>query len=208
MNMGLEPFPAFSFFRFLSLARTKYEPCNIVHDQSVRPDLPCRARHPGTIGFGALILYTHLLSVAEYGIYVVGASIAGIISAIFFAWVRLSVARYQAKSPDLDLRAEAIVAYGGTVLVIACLTPVALLIVRPNIGFGVVAGSLLMSLSLTAFEISQEFRRAQLNSLRYLTIGLMRSDIGLAFGYAAIELGGGGLGLLVGIGASFLWRMS
>ena len=159
---------------------------------------------PAAIGFGALILYTHLLSVAEYGIYVVGASIAGIISAIFFAWVRLSVARYQAKSPDLDLRAEALVAYGGTVLVIACLTPVALLIVRPNISFGVVAGSLLMSLSLTAFEISQEFRRAQLDSLRYLTIGLIRSILGLAFGYAAIELGGGGLGLLVGIGASFL----
>ena len=78
---------------------------------------------PAIIGFGALILYTHLLSAAEYGIYVIGASIAGIISAVFFAWVRLSVARYQAKSPELDLRAEAIVAYGGTVVVIACLAP-------------------------------------------------------------------------------------
>lgn len=96
---------------------------------------------PAMIGFGALILYTHLLSAAEYGIYVIGASIAGIVSAVFFAWVRLSVARYQAKSPELDLRLEAIVAYGGTVLVIACLTPVVLFIIRPNIGFGIVAGS-------------------------------------------------------------------
>jgi O-antigen/teichoic acid export membrane protein len=159
---------------------------------------------PAMVGFVALILYTHLLSAAEYGTYVVGASIAGIISAVFFAWVRLSVARYQAKSPELDLRVEAIVAYGGTVLVIACLTPVALLIIRPNIGSGVVAGTLLLSLSLTAFEISQEFRRAQLNPIRYMTIGVTRGILGLAFGYAAIELGGGGLGLLVGIGASFL----
>src|SRR5271170_6341632 len=134
---------------------------------------------PAIIGFGALILYTHLLSAAEYGIYVIGASIAGVISAVFFAWVRLSVARYQAKSPELDLRAEAIVAYVGTVLVIACLTPVALLIARPSIGFGVVAGSLLLSLSLTAFEISQEFRRARLNPLRYMIIGVTRGILGL-----------------------------
>jgi len=159
---------------------------------------------PAMIGFVALILYTHLLSAAEYGIYVIGASIAGIVSAVFFAWVRLSVARYQAKSPELDLRLEAIVAYGGTVLVIACLTPVVLFIIRPNIGYGIVAGSLLLSLSFTAFEISQEFRRAQLNSLRYMTISVTRGILGLAFGYAAIEFGGGGLGLLVGIGASFL----
>ena len=159
---------------------------------------------PAIIGFGALILYTHLLSAAEYGIYVIGASIAGIISAVFFAWVRLSVARYQAKSPELDLRAEAIVAYGGTVVVIACLAPVAFLIIRPNIGFGIAAGCLLLSLSLTAFEISQEFRRAQLNSLRYMTIAVTRAVLGLAFGYAAIELGGGGLGLLFAIGTSFL----
>ena len=159
---------------------------------------------PAIIGFGALILYTHLLSAAEYGIYVIGASIAGIISAVFFAWVRLSVARYQAKSPELDLRAEAIVAYGGTVVVIACLAPVAFLIIRPNIGFGIAAGCLLLSLSLTAFEISQEFRRAQLNPLRYMTIAVTRAVLGLAFGYAAIELGGGGLGLLFAIGTSFL----
>jgi O-antigen/teichoic acid export membrane protein len=159
---------------------------------------------PAIIGFCALIIYTHLLSAAEYGIYVVGASIAGIISAVFFAWVRLSVARYQASSPELDLRAEAIVAYGGTVLVIACLTPVAILIARPNIGFGILAGSLLLSLSLTAFEISQEFRRAQLNPVRYTIVAMLRSVLGLALGYLAIELGGGGLGLLVAIGASFL----
>src|SRR5208282_3586536 len=156
------------------------------------------------IGFFALILYTHLLSPAEYGIYVIGMSMAGIIAAMFFAWVRLSVSRYQARSPELDLRAEAIVAYGATVVIIACLTPILLLIVRPNIGFGLVAGSLFLSLSLTAFEISQEFRRAQLNPLRFTIIAVTRSSLALTLGYVVIKLVGGGLGLLVAIGASFL----
>jgi O-antigen/teichoic acid export membrane protein len=159
---------------------------------------------PSIIGFLALILYTHLLSPAEYGIYVIGVGIAGIVSGMFFAWVRLSVARYQARSPDLDLRAEAVIAYGVTVVVLACLTPAALIIARPNIGFGVVAGSVFMSLAFTSFEISQEFKRAQLNPLRFTIIAVVRSILGLALGYAAIEFGGGGVGLLVAIGASFL----
>lgn len=159
---------------------------------------------PAIVGFFALILYTHLLSPAEYGVYVIGASIAGIVSAMCFSWICQSVARYQARSPDLDLRAEAIVGYGGTVAVIACLAPIVVLIIRPNIGVGVIAGSLFMSLSFTAFEISQEFKRAQFNPLRFMTVAVIRSVSALAMGYTAITLGGGGLGLLLAVGASFL----
>ncbi|MDR3422646.1 MAG: oligosaccharide flippase family protein [Xanthobacteraceae bacterium] len=159
---------------------------------------------PALVGFVALILYTHLLSPAEYGIYVIGSSIAAIVSAVFFAWVRQSVLRYQASFPKLDFRAEAIVAYGGTAALIACLTPIAVLIIRPGVGFGFLAGSIFLSLSYTAFEISQEFSRAQLNPLRFAAVSLTRSTLGLALGYFAIELGFGGLGLLIGIGASFL----
>lgn len=159
---------------------------------------------PAAIGFFALILYTHLLSPAEYGVYVVGASIAGIVGALFFTWVRLSVSRYQAASPELDLRPEAFVAYLGTMAVIACLTPLALVVVRPDIGFGLLAGSLFLSLATTTFEISQEFRRARLNPLRFTVVAVVRSVTALALGYFAIEIGGGGIGLLVAIGVSFL----
>ena len=159
---------------------------------------------PAAVGFLALILYTHLLSPAEYGIYVVGVSIAGIVSALFFTWVRLSVSRYQARSPHLDLRGEAAVAYGGTVTVIACLTPIAMLIIRPEIGFGFVAASLFLSLSSTAFEIGQEFKRARFNPVRFMIIAMTRSIAGLALGYIAIRLGTGGLGLIVAVGLSYL----
>ena len=61
-----------------------------------------------------------------------------------------------------------------------------------------------MSLSFTAFEISQEFKRAQFNPLRFMTVAVIRSVSALAMGYTAIKLGGGGLGLLLAVGASFL----
>jgi O-antigen/teichoic acid export membrane protein len=159
---------------------------------------------PAAVGFLALIIYTHLLSPAEYGLYVVGVSIAGIVSALFFTWVRLSVSRYQARSPDLDLRGEAAVAYGGTVAVIAAVTPVAMVMIRPDIGFGFVAASLFLSLCSTAFEIGQEFKRARFNPVRFMTIAMIRSVAGLTLGYVAIRLGTGGLGLLVAVGLSYL----
>jgi O-antigen/teichoic acid export membrane protein len=159
---------------------------------------------PAIIGFAALILYTHLLSPAEYGVYVVGASIAGVVSAVFFVWVRLSVSRYQARSPQLDLRAEAVVSYIASVVLVGCLTPAFVLLVRPQIGIGFVAATLLLSLSVNAFEIGQEFRRAQLNPLRFTSIAVLRSLLALSLGYAAVELGAGGLGLLTTMGVSYL----
>lgn len=159
---------------------------------------------PAFIGFLALIVYTHLLSPAEYGIYVIGAGIAGIISAVFFTWVRQSVSRYQSSAPHLDLRADAIVAYGATAVLIICLAPVAIFVTRPGVGLAVLAASVFMSLSLTAFEINQEFSRAQLNPLRFTIVAIIRSALALGLGYLAVTLGFGGLGLLVAIGLSFL----
>jgi len=159
---------------------------------------------PAIVGFFALILYTHLLSPAEYGVYVIGMSISSIVSAMFFTWIRLSVARYQARSPELDLRGDALVAYGMTVAVLACLVPVAILIARPSVSFGLLATSVFVSLSTTAFDISLEFKRAQLNPLRFAAIAVLRSLLSLTLGYIAIKLGGGGLGLLAAFGASFV----
>jgi O-antigen/teichoic acid export membrane protein len=159
---------------------------------------------PAFVGAIALIIFTHLLSPAEYGIYVIGSSIAGIISAMFFTWVRLSVARYQASSPGFDLRPEATIAYAMTVLALVCVAPLALFVVRPGVGLSILAGSVFLALSFSAFDITVEFKRAQLNPLRFTAITVLRSLLSLLLGYAAIKLGGGGLGLLLALGTSFL----
>jgi O-antigen/teichoic acid export membrane protein len=159
---------------------------------------------PAFIGAVALILFTHLLSPAEYGVYVIGSSIAGILSAMFFSWVRLSVARYQASSPGLDLRPEATIAYGMTALAVICLAPLAIFVVRPGVGLGVLAASVFFALAFSAFDITVEFKRAQLNPLRFTAITVLRSLLSLLLGYVAIKLGGGGLGLLLASGAGFL----
>ena len=57
---------------------------------------------PAAVGFFAVTAYTRLLTPAEYGVYVVGISLAGILGAIFFAWMIFlyawPLARKQARS--------------------------------------------------------------------------------------------------------------
>ena len=42
------------------------------------------------IGLLSAICFTRLLSPEEYGVYVVGLSTAGVVSAVLFTWVRVS----------------------------------------------------------------------------------------------------------------------
>ena len=80
---------------------------------------------PAAVGFFAVTAYTRLLTPAEYGVNVVGISLAGILGAIFFAWIKLSVSRYQAMSAEVDFRGTAMVAFGLTVAVLCAATAIA-----------------------------------------------------------------------------------
>ena len=82
---------------------------------------------PAAVGFFAVTAYTRLLTPAEYGVYVVGIGIAGILGAIFFAWIKLSVSRYQAMSAEVDFRGTAMVGFALTVLAMCTATPLVFL---------------------------------------------------------------------------------
>src|SRR5271168_901847 len=97
---------------------------------------------PAVIGFIAITVFTRLLSPTEYGVYVVGMGIAGIAGSVFFAWIRLSVLRYQATSSEVDFRGTAIVAYCATIVAMLCTVPVAVLLFGHDVNVYVLLGSL------------------------------------------------------------------
>src|SRR5437879_13306192 len=76
------------------------------------------------IGLLSAVVFTRLLSPEEYGVYVVGLSTAGIVSAMLFTWVRVSALRFQSEGGSVDVRATVLLAYFISVLA----APVALLI--------------------------------------------------------------------------------
>jgi O-antigen/teichoic acid export membrane protein len=162
---------------------------------------------PAAVGFFAITTYTRLLSPAEYGVYVVGLSIAGILGAIFFAWIRLSVSRYQAMSSEVDFRGTAMVAFALTVTVLCATAPLVFLFHR-DVSFELLLASMFVAITANAVDIGQEFERAKLRPYRFAAIAIARSLSSVGFGLLAIRLGWGGLGLLAAFGLGSLSGIS
>jgi O-antigen/teichoic acid export membrane protein len=123
------------------------------------------------IGLLSAVVFTRLLSPEEYGVYVVGLSTAGIVSALLFTWVRVAALRFQSEGGAVDVRKTIFVAY----LISALAAPVALLVA-----------------TLTT-SVSQELLKARLQSFAFMTASIIRACLAFALCLAAALLGGGGL---------------
>lgn len=158
---------------------------------------------PAAVGFFAVTAYTRFLSPAEYGFYVVGISLAGILGAIFFAWIKLSVSRYQAMSAEVDFRGTAMVAFALTAAVLCATTPLVFLF-RSDVSAELLLASMFVAIMANAVDVGQEFERAKLRPYRFAMISIVRSISSVGFGLAGIWLGWGGLGLLAAFGLGSL----
>lgn len=158
---------------------------------------------PAAVGFFAVTAYTRLLSPAEYGVYVVGISLAGILGAIFFAWIKLSVSRYQAMSAEVDFRGTAMVAFALTTAVLCATTPLVVLF-RSDVSVELLLASMFVAIMANAVDVGQEFERAKLRPYRFAAISIVRSVASVGFGLLGIWLGWGGIGLLAAFGLGSL----
>jgi O-antigen/teichoic acid export membrane protein len=158
---------------------------------------------PAAVGFFAVTAYTRLLSPAEYGVYVVGISLAGILGAIFFAWIKLSVSRYQAMSAEVDFRGTAMVAFALTAAVLCATTPLVVLF-RSDVSAELLLASMFVAIMANAVDVGQEFERAKLRPYRFAAISIVRSVASVGFGLLGIWLGWGGIGLLAAFGLGSL----
>lgn len=158
---------------------------------------------PAAVGFFAVTAYTRLLTPAEYGVYVIGLSLAGILGAIFFIWIKLSVSRYQAISPEVDFRGTAMVAFALTVAVLCATTPLVFLF-RSDVSVELLLASMFVAILVNAVDVGQEFERAKMRPYRFAAIAIVRSVSSVGFGLFGIWLGWGGIGLLAAFGLGSL----
>jgi O-antigen/teichoic acid export membrane protein len=153
-------------------------------------------------GFASVFLFTRLLAPAEYGVYVVGMSVGGILSALHFTWVRMSVIRYQSEHDNADVRLTAFFAY----LLSASILPVTLilLVYIANIPFPQASTAIVWALAWGFLELGQEILRARFMVMRFLQFIAVRSITAFVAGLIAIMSGGGGLGLLLSVSVAYL----
>lgn len=157
---------------------------------------------PAVLGFSAVVIFTRLLTPEEYGFYIVTMSFAGIINAILYAWVRLSILRYQSEGKAADVRITALAGY----VLSAALSPLVLLAFmfatqsQPQQLFL----ATLVALALGLFEFGQEILKARQEARAYLHASVLRSVLTFCLSLLLVYLGLGGAGLLLGIGSAYL----
>jgi O-antigen/teichoic acid export membrane protein len=147
------------------------------------------------LGLLSAMVFTRALSPSEYGVYVVGVSTAGIISAILFSWVRLSALRFQSEGGSVDVRATSLTAY----LMSVCAAPLALIAAALFGHFSLdrTAGAVVFAVGLGLFELGQELMKARSQTLWFMYASILRSVAAFGFCLAAVSFGGGGLGQLI-----------
>jgi O-antigen/teichoic acid export membrane protein len=153
------------------------------------------------LGLLSVVVFTRALSDAEYGIYVIGTSTAGILSAILFAWIRLSVLRFQSEGASIDIRATAFVAYG----LAALLSPVFLVIAAMLTSASTtrILATAVFTLGLGLFEVGQEILKAQQKTRSFMLGTALRACSAFLLCLASVRLGWGGVGQLAAAGAAY-----
>lgn len=153
-------------------------------------------------GFASVVIFTRLLGPAEYGIYVVGFSIAAMISALTFGWIKSSVVPFSADGNDTDLRLTMGLAFP------------ALLLLIPVLYFGISAfapqslpyllPAILLAFGIGFFEFYLEIFRAKQDTMSYMWATILRaaSALGVAL-LLVLFFDLGGTGLLASVAISY-----
>lgn len=153
------------------------------------------------VGLLSAIVFTRLLSPEEYGVYVIGFSTAAIVSALLFTWVRVSALRFQSEGGSVDVRATVLLGYLISTLAAPAALVIAVLTTSASIERSVAAVCLALGLGL--FELGQELLKARLQSLAFMSAVITRACIAFTLCLASALLGGGGLGQLAMVTATY-----
>jgi O-antigen/teichoic acid export membrane protein len=153
------------------------------------------------LGLLSVVVFTRALSDAEYGVYVIGTSTAGILSAILFAWIRLSVLRFQSEGKLIDVRATAFFGY----LLAIVMSPLLLLLAAffTNASSTRILATGIFTLGLGLFDIGQEILKAQQKTRSFMAGSVIRAAFAFLLCLASVSLGFGGVGQLAAAGAAY-----
>src|SRR3954469_9242914 len=155
---------------------------------------------PGIIAFLAIPLFSRLLAPADYGRYALVMASVGLLNALLFQWLRLSLVRYlpafkadPARLKSTLMTCSLLLILGlGVVGGLACMLPVAQ-------GWrAVIAACWVMLAAQTMFELACEYARSVLRPWQYMVLQVMRSSAIIGLGVTLMLMGWGWWGPLGG----------
>ena len=161
---------------------------------------------PGVVAFLAIPLFSRLLDPAEYGTYALVTATVGVLNALLFQWLRLSLVRFLpgARDDAARLKSTLATACGAVVVAMGVLGGMACLLPAARGWREVVALCWVTLAAQAAFELCCEYARSQLRPWHYMRLQLARAVAFVALGAAFVIGGAGWRGPLAGVATGML----
>jgi O-antigen/teichoic acid export membrane protein len=145
--------------------------------------------------FGLLnvVLFTRYFGSGDYGIYVLGFGFANIASSLLGSWLRLPIAREQARGDGTDIRGYLLRGFA-----LSCAVAPATFLAAHLVGLGYQAATtaVIFALTIIYFDLTQELLRARLKAFSVMKATMLRAVLVPLLGVAFTALGTSGLLLL------------
>jgi len=161
---------------------------------------------PGLMAFGALSLYTHLLTPEEYGLYTLIFTAAMFANNVIFFWLPAGTLRFWSKQ---DYGTESFISTLTNTYIKIFLALIIVLIPcayyywdTPQLTWLVC--TVILTFSVSIYTLSQYLMSAQIHPLKYAKLSISYSILALFFGGIMAKMGYGAIGISLGISAGFL----
>lgn len=159
----------------------------------------------GLVGLGTIVVFTRLLTPAQFGDYALGFSVMALVHTATFTWNEAALARFQVAADERGDGAHHLrTVYGAWLALLAplaiCAGVALALPLRPELKIAVLAG-LAAVLPRSLAKLAQERRRALGQAQASAGLDMMQTLGGFAVGAGLARAGLGGAAPLLGLGA-------
>ncbi|CAG9621410.1 oligosaccharide flippase family protein [Sutcliffiella rhizosphaerae] len=160
---------------------------------------------PALVSFASIAIFTRMLTPEEYGMYALVFAIAGMINAVIFEWLKLSLLRYYSRYQEDNRFFETIKLSFLGLLVASLVVGVLTMFFFQGKAFSPVfiLLTLLFSWTQSWNSINLTLMRAKLSPKSYGILAFSRTTLGLVLGTAFIYAGYAEIGLLIGLMLGF-----
>ncbi|WP_010197244.1 oligosaccharide flippase family protein [Bacillus sp. m3-13] len=160
---------------------------------------------PALVSFASIAIFTRLLSPEEYGMYALVFAVAGMVNAVLFEWLKLSLLRYYPKYKEDSRFLETIKLSFLALIVATLVVGVITMFFFQGKEFSpiFIFLTLLFSWTQSWNSINLTLMRAKLSPKSYGMLAFSRTTLGLVLGTAFIYAGFAEIGLLSGLILAF-----
>ncbi len=161
---------------------------------------------PGIMAFLAIPLFTHLLKAEVYGRYALVITTAGLLNALLFQWIRLSLVRYLPahQNDPARFKSTMLTCTGAIIFALGIIAAVISILPIHNEWQPVAIPCWIMLSVQAMFELVCENVRSMMRPWSFMWLQLARASGNVILGMFLVLLGAGWWGPLAGVTAGML----